>query len=170
MPDHDLILTKANAPEVSDEAIEAMGKELGLVGLPEKMVRNLCALGVGIQERGLVKLANGVALVTTEMLVDTAQRIHKKLKHHNRTVEETRSLAYALGYVSRQAVQNVGSVVKQESIIDEVEKETDKRRRKSFVPHAVVGAAQNVQVINHNYPPGAQPPEEKSIAKGLKAP
>lgn len=169
MPEHDLVLTKANAPEVSDQAMEGLTKDLGVVGMPPDMISKLVKLGVGIQERGLIKLANGVALVTTEMLVDTARRIHKKLTYTKITVEETRSLSYALGYVTRQATQNLNTVIKQESVVHEVEQEQDKRRRKSFVPHAVVQASGPVQVNVHNYPQGSQPTnEEKGVAKGLK--
>lgn len=164
MPDHDLTITKANAPEVSDQEMEGMTKELGLVGLPKKMVSNLCAMGVGIQEKGLVKLSNGVVLVTTQAIVDTVQRIHKRLRNPKITSSEMRELSYPLGYLSRQVTQNLNTVIKQEQVVHEVEQEQDKRRRKSFVPHAVVQASGPVQVNVHNYPQEA----EKGIAKGLK--
>lgn len=152
MPEHDLVLTKANAPEVSDQAMEGLTKDLGVVGMPPDMISKLVKLGVGIQERGLIKLANGVALVTTEMLVDTARRIHKKLTYTKITVEETRSLSYALGYVTRQATQNLNTVIRQEVSEVEISEEKDKRRRKSFVPHAIVQSSGPVQVNIHNHP------------------
>lgn len=164
MPEHDLVLTKANAPEVSAEEMEQLSKDMGLVSLPGDMVGKLVRLGVGLQERGLIKLANGAAMVTTQTMLDTIQRLHAKFKHRNRTTEEMRSLSYAIGYLSRQVTANLNTIVKQETVVHEVEQEQDKRRRKSFVPHAVVQASGPVQVNVHNYPQET----EKGIAKGLK--
>lgn len=156
MSETSLTVPKSAAPEVSNEEMDQLSQELGLVGLPKTMVQKLCKLGVGLKESGLVPYANGMVLLTSNAMADAIQLVLRKLKSNKRTIDETRSLSYALGYLTRNVNQTLNQAVKQENVVHEIEHEQDKRRRKSFVPHAVVGAAQNVQIVN-NYPAPSEP-------------
>lgn len=165
MSEQSLTLSKETLPSVPSEQLDELAKELGVIKMPVAGMKMLHELGLRIQQSGLVTFVNGEVVFTMVSMHSAIMELNKRIHKKGQSIETLQKLTQALGYLSGHIARAGAGIVKTEQAGKAAEEEKDLRRRKSFVPHAII-SGNNVQVNVH--PPKETPAPVTAIAKPVE--
>lgn len=131
---------------LADEKLDTLASSLGLVGLPDGIMRRLRDLGCALDDLGVVNVVQGKAMVTMLSLHKAITRLAAEVDK-TEDVKQLRSLARDLAYVADKSTRAGKALV--EITKEEQEAPTPPAgnpNRGSWLPGSVVGPSVNIQV------------------------
>ena len=137
----------AQAPlSLSTSEMDEVCREMGLMDIPKGGIEKLRRLGIGFEEAGISRLANGYSLLSMEAIRQAVVKLQQKIALCDDD-EKMKNLVYALGYIAHKGSQISETAVNTEETARAGQEELDKRKRRSFLPgqQVVIPVQVNIQ-------------------------
>lgn len=124
--------------DVTDQEIDDINKEFGLVPVSQGFNSKLGRMGIQLEQIGVVKFANGASSIGINGLILCIQQLTNRLHNPDLANAEAIDLSKAVGYIVEKLAKINKTAVESDVATRAVNEESFKRKRRSYIPSAVV--------------------------------